>query len=153
MWRNLRQQLARVDTCDFESKTVNNINIKSAHNVVDVLNYVDDTTCFVINPLNPKEPKLLEDDLWNDYLTLAEFKMHDEEMTRSKQRHYLDVPTLEYEKLVQLVGTDDYLSVNTRGFINTSGFNSNGNDQSFDNHIKKCYRQLRKHRTQRSNRI
>ena len=78
-----------VDLCDSvnmydcnETNTVNNVNIKSAHNVVDVVNHADDPTCIVINPLNPKEPKLLEDELWDDYVTLAEFKMHDEEMTR-----------------------------------------------------------------------
>ena len=101
-----------------------------------VNNHVDDTTCLVTNPSNPKEPKLLEDELWDDYVTLAEFKMHDEEMTRSKQRHYLDVPILEFEELAHLFGADHYLSVRTGGFINISGFGSNGNDHSFENHIK-----------------
>ena len=54
-------------------------------------------------------------------------------MTRSQQRNHFDMLILEYEKLAQMVGTDDYLSVRTGGFINTSGLNIN--DNTIDNNI------------------
>ena len=91
---------------------LDNVNGNCAHNELNVVNHVDDTNCLVTNPLIPKEST------WNDYVTLAKFKIHHEKMTRSQQRNHFDVPILEYEKLAQIVGTDDYLSVCTGRFIN-----------------------------------
>ena len=80
----------------------NNVNVNSVHNAaVEVVNHVDDTNCQFLKKAY----------LWNDYVTFTELRLHDEELPKSQQRNHLDVPILEYEKLAQLVGTDDYLSI------------------------------------------
>ena len=53
-------------------------------------------------------------------------------MARSEQRNHFDVPILEYEKLAQIVGTDDYLSVRTGGFINIPNSKCNDPESSIN---------------------